>query len=156
MDRGSAQIHIEATPEQVYSMVADVTRMGEWSPECYRCEWLDGADGPSAGARFRGYSKSNWLRWSRLVEVRVAEPGKEFAFTTLTDFVNKDSTDWRYTFEPSDGGTLVTESYSATRHPSLPIRVISTLARRPHDMGPHMRSTLQRIKTVAEREPVRT
>ena len=75
MDRGSAQIHIETTPAQVYAMVADVTRMGEWSPECYRCEWLDGADGPSAGARFRGYSKSNWLRWSRLVEVRVS-PGR--------------------------------------------------------------------------------
>ncbi len=150
MDRGAAQIHINASPEEVYAMVADVKRMGEWSPECYRCGWLDGATGPAVGARFRGYSKSNWLRWSRLVEVRAAEPSKEFAFTTLKDIFNKDSTNWRYTFEPSDGGTLVTESYEVTQRPSLPIRVISTLARRPHDMRPHMESTLARIKAAAE------
>ena len=151
MERGSAQVHIDVPAGEVYEMVSDVRRMGEWSPECYRCEWLDGAAGPAVGARFRGYSKSNWMRWSRLVEVRVAESGKEFAFTTLKDFINKDSTNWRYTFEPSDGGALVTESYEVTAHPTLLIRVLSTLARRPHDMRPHMESTLARIKAVAER-----
>ena len=152
MDRGEAQIHMKASPEKVYSMVADVIRMGEWSPECYRCEWLDGATGPVVGARFRGYSKSNWLRWSRLVEVRVAEPSKEFAFATVKNFINAASTDWRYTFQPSKGGTLVTESYTINHPPSLIIRMIATLARRPQDMTPHMKSTLGRIKAAAERD----
>ena len=149
---GQVQIHIEAPPEKIYTLVSDVARMGEWSPECYRCVWLDGGDGPEVGARFRGYSKSNWLRWSRLVEVRAADPGKEFAFTTLTDFINKDSTNWRYTFEPSNGGTLLTESYDVTRLPSIPIRIVSFLARRPHDMRPHMEATLAQLKSVAEKK----
>ncbi|MCI0441151.1 MAG: SRPBCC family protein [Chloroflexi bacterium] len=152
MLHGQTQIHIEAPPEKVYALISDVTRMGEWSPECYRCVWLNGANGAAPGARFRGYNKSNWLRWSRLVEVRVADPGKEFAFTTLTDFINKDSTNWRYTFEPSNGGTLLTESYEVTRLPSLPIKIIGFLSRRPHDMGPHMETTLSRIKSAAEKE----
>ena len=152
MLKGQVQIHIERPPEEVYALVSDVARMGEWSPECYRCVWLDGADGPEVGARFRGYSRSNWLRWSRLVEVRAADPGKEFAFTTLTNFINKDSTNWRYTFEPSNGGTLLTESYEATHLPSIPIRVISFLASRPHDMRPHMEATLARLKAVAEKK----
>ena len=41
---GQVQIHIEAQPEKVYALVSDVARMGEWSPECYRCEWMDGVD----------------------------------------------------------------------------------------------------------------
>ena len=150
MLQGEVQLCIEASPDQVYAMVSDITRMGEWSPECYRCEWLDGAKVPAVGARFRGYSRANWLRWSRLVEVRAADPGQMFSFTTLTDFINKDSTNWRFRFESSNGGTLVTESYEVTQLPSLLIRVISTLARRPHDMRPHMESTLAGIKTALE------
>jgi uncharacterized protein YndB with AHSA1/START domain len=36
--RGIARIEIAATPEQVYRLITDITRMGEWSPECYRCK----------------------------------------------------------------------------------------------------------------------
>ena len=31
---------IAATPEKVWSLVADVTRMDQWSPVIARCEWL--------------------------------------------------------------------------------------------------------------------
>ena len=44
-------IFIHAPAERVWAMVSDVTRMGEWSPEAVRAEWLDGANGPSVGAR---------------------------------------------------------------------------------------------------------
>lgn len=150
MQQGEAQIHINAAPEEVYALVADVTRMGEWSPECYRCEWIEGATGPTVGARFRGTSKSRFLRWSRTVVVTAAAPGQEFAFSTLLDFFNKDSTNWRYCFESENGGTAVTESYEVTKMPTLFVRVISALAGRPHDMVPHMNQTLARLKAVAE------
>ncbi|MEY2406750.1 MAG: Polyketide cyclase / dehydrase and lipid transport, partial [Acidimicrobiaceae bacterium] len=38
-----ARVHIDADPEVVYGLVADVTRMGEWSPETVSAAWLDGA-----------------------------------------------------------------------------------------------------------------
>ncbi len=41
---------IDASPEQVYAAISDVTRMGEWSEECYACEWHEGFDGPVVGA----------------------------------------------------------------------------------------------------------
>jgi hypothetical protein len=44
--------------------ITDVTRMGEWSPECYRCVWLDGATAAYVGARFRGYNKLGRFRWA--------------------------------------------------------------------------------------------
>ena len=46
-------IEIAASPEAVYALVSDITRMGEWSPECRECTWANGATGPAVGARFR-------------------------------------------------------------------------------------------------------
>jgi uncharacterized protein YndB with AHSA1/START domain len=61
--RGIARIEIAATPEQVYRLITDITRMGEWSPECYRCKWLSGSGAAVPGARFRGYNKLGPFRW---------------------------------------------------------------------------------------------
>jgi hypothetical protein len=47
--RGRESIEIAAPPEVVYDLLADITRMGEWSPECYRCVWLDGATAAQVG-----------------------------------------------------------------------------------------------------------
>ena len=49
----SDRITIARVPEDVYAMVADVTRMGEWSPVCKAC-WWDEGDGPRVGAWFTG------------------------------------------------------------------------------------------------------
>ena len=35
--------HIDAPAELVYDLVADLPRMGEWSPECERVVWRGGA-----------------------------------------------------------------------------------------------------------------
>ncbi len=49
----SVSIDIAAPPEKVYALVSDITRMGEWSPECRSCRWADEATGPTVGARFK-------------------------------------------------------------------------------------------------------
>ena len=67
--RGQASIEIAAPPDLVYDLIADVTRMGEWSPECYRCEWLDGASAATPGARFRGYNRIGRFRWENRVDL---------------------------------------------------------------------------------------
>ncbi len=33
------------TPERIWGLVSDVTRIGEYSPETFEAEWLDGATG---------------------------------------------------------------------------------------------------------------
>ncbi|HEX7166251.1 MAG TPA: SRPBCC family protein, partial [Acidimicrobiales bacterium] len=50
---------IGAPPDAVHAIVSDVTRMGEWSPECVRCEWKD-----AARTRFKGYNRRGIRRWS--------------------------------------------------------------------------------------------
>ncbi|MSX96135.1 MAG: SRPBCC family protein, partial [Actinobacteria bacterium] len=52
-------VHMNATPQQVWALVSDVTQIGRYSPETFEGEWLDGATGPAVGVRFRGHVKRN-------------------------------------------------------------------------------------------------
>ena len=81
---GSVTVSMAAPAEVVWSLVADVTRIGEWSPECRRADWLDGAAGPGIGVRFRGHNRWKLNRWSRVCEVVEAEPGRVFGRSTST------------------------------------------------------------------------
>ena len=71
-----------ATPDEVWALVSDVTRIGTFSPETFEAEWLDGATGPAVGARFRGHVKRNGrgpVYWTTC-EVTASEAGRSFGF----------------------------------------------------------------------------
>ena len=70
---GKVDIVVAAPIDAVWSVVTDVTRVGEWSHECRRVEWLDGATTAAPGARFRGTNKAGPWTWSRVNEVLVAD-----------------------------------------------------------------------------------
>jgi hypothetical protein len=101
----SGSTTIARSPETVYAMVSDVTRMGEWSPVCKAC-WWDEGDSPLVGARFTGRNELPDRTWETQSEVVAADPGREFAFV-----VSATGTRWGYTFRPVDGGTEVTETW---------------------------------------------
>ena len=48
---------VAALPELVWDLVADVTRVGGWSPECIRAAWLAEPGRPQPGARFTGHNR---------------------------------------------------------------------------------------------------
>jgi hypothetical protein len=137
---GQATIHINATPEAVYALISDVTRMGDWSPETTSCEWLDGATGPAVGARFKGTNKMGPAKWSTSPTVTVAEPGKAFAFDT-------GGTEWRYDLTPDRGGASVTESFRVTN--GL-VKAVGPFIGRKNSLVRGMQLTLERIKVAAE------
>ncbi|MGH3491120.1 MAG: SRPBCC family protein [Actinopolymorphaceae bacterium] len=58
-----ASIEIAADPRAVYDIVTDVAQLPRWAVETVSCRWLDGADGPVVGARFRGVNRNGPLRW---------------------------------------------------------------------------------------------
>jgi uncharacterized protein YndB with AHSA1/START domain len=110
-EQGSASIEIEAAPEVVWVMIADITRMGEWSPECRRAEWKGGATGPAVGARFHGYNRAGDFKWDAPCIVAECEPGKVFAFDVPPD--SAVLTRWRFELVPTEAGTMLTESFDA-------------------------------------------
>lgn len=139
---------VPTDPAHAYALVADITRMGDWSPETVRARWLDGATSAVTGARFKGTNRLGKLRWSTKPTITVAEPGSEFAFKVP----GRSGAAWSYQFEPVDGGTRVTESVSQSRPLPWLIRAMQRRAG-VTDRNAHLREgmtvTLQRISAAA-------
>ena len=92
-------------PGELYALVSDVTRMGQWSPVCKACWWDDG-DGPRVGAWFTGRNELPERTWETRSQVVAADPGREFAWEVNNGWVR-----WGYTFEPEGEGTRLTEHW---------------------------------------------
>ena len=101
----SDRITVNRSPGDLYAMVADVTRMGEWSPICKAC-WWDEGEGPRVGAWFTGRNELPERTWETRSEVVAADPGREFAFAVHGTIAR-----WGYTFAAVEGGTEITESW---------------------------------------------
>jgi uncharacterized protein YndB with AHSA1/START domain len=98
---------IAASPDVVYAAISDVTRMGEWSEECYACEWHEGFDAPVVGATFDGHNRHGEHQWITQGRVIEADPGRAFAFEcSMMDF---HYSTWGYRIEPTETGCRVTE-----------------------------------------------
>lgn len=100
-------LEIDAPPDRVYAAISDVTRMGEWSQECYACEWHDGFDRAVVGATFDGHNRYGEKTWTTQGKVIEADPGRSFVFEcSMMDF---HYSTWGYRIEPTDSGCRVTE-----------------------------------------------
>ena len=147
---GQVQAHIDAPPQRVWELLADLEQMGQWSPECYRVQWLGGASSPATpGARFQGWNRFGWLRWSMTCQVKAAEPGRELAFSTVRG--ERELVRWRYRLEPAGGGTDITESFEVFWLP-FTARLAEDVLMRDRDRRREeaMRATLDRIRELAE------
>lgn len=152
--RDSVTVTMHAPIEEVWDLVSDVTRIGEFSPETFEAEWLDGATGPAAGARFRGHVKRNQkgpVYWAPC-EVDVCDPpadGRaEFTFTVVTN--GRRLNTWGYGLRSVDGGTEVTESFALADVRSMRIywAVLGWARGRTNRRG--MQTTLERMKALVE------
>ena len=101
----SDSVFVAVSPDELYALVSDVTRTGEWSPVCKAC-WWDEGDGPRVGAWFTGRNETPERTWETRSQVVAADPGREFAWE-----VNQGWVHWGYSLQPEEGGTRLTESW---------------------------------------------
>lgn len=149
----SVERYIDASPEVLYDIIADVTRMPELSPEVVACEWIDGATGPTVGARFRARNHAGrGPDWHNTPVVTVADRGREFAFTRTEKSAG--TIVWRYVFTREGPGTRVTESYQVTTPvTTLGWFIIGGLygnKDRRRDLRRGMEQTLQHLATLTQ------
>src|SRR3954463_14903062 len=71
---------VAAKADDLWPMVSDVTRMGEWSPETTGAQWVGPSTGPALGARFKGSNQQSSRSWKTDCTVTACEPGASFAF----------------------------------------------------------------------------
>jgi hypothetical protein len=153
LDHDEVSLRIAAAPEEVYDLVADVTRTPQFSPEVVRCKWIGGAVGPAVGARFKAMNRvARGPAWSNKPVVIAAERGREFAFSRTEPLGG--TMVWRYTFAPDGTGTIVTESYDVIEPVKRPMwfmieRVCGRHDRRT-DLREGMTQTLERLRAALE------
>ena len=151
MGTEAVAIDISASPHVVWALLADVPRMGEWSPECVKCRWLAPADRAVRCARFKGTSRKDWHRWSTTSTIVEAEPGSRLAFDVT--YLRRPVARWQYDLRTTpDGGTTVAESMQD--HRGRWLRLVSPYITGSRDRSTRnastMHTTLERLKAAAE------
>jgi hypothetical protein len=146
----SDSIVIARSPQELYGMVSDITRMGEWSPVCTSC-WWDEGDSARVGAWFTGKNETPERTWETRSQIVAAEPGREFAFAVFGNRAR-----WGFTFTEVDGGTRVTESWrflpggAAAFQERYGSDAKAQIASRERDARDGIPATLAALKRAAE------
>jgi uncharacterized membrane protein len=151
------RIWIDARPARVWGLVSDIELMPAMSSELQSVEWLDGATGPAAGARFLGRSGHEAMgEWEATSQVVEFEPEQVFGWA-VGDPANP-SARWRFRLEPKDRGTELSEwmqigpapsglSFAIDRMPDKEQKIVFV---RMREFERNMTATLEQIKARAE------
>lgn len=143
-------IMISRTAEELYDLISDVTRTGEWSPICTSC-WWDEGDGPRAGAWFTGRNVTPDRTWETRSEVVVADRGREFTFVVGGSWVR-----WSFVLTRVEQETRLEESWEflpdgiARFHVRYGADAEEQIAERTTAAHQGIPATLRAIKKIAE------
>jgi hemerythrin-like domain-containing protein len=146
---GRVDVVVDAPIDAVWAVASDVTRVGEWSHECRRVEWLGGASAAAPGVRFRGTNRAGPWTWSRINEVLVADEARTFSWRTVPTRLFPDSSIWRLELEPVGGGTRITQSYEVVRAPAVLARVYAIIVPSHRGRGTELTDDLRRLGQLA-------
>ncbi|WP_040492958.1 SRPBCC family protein [Ilumatobacter nonamiensis] len=149
-DRIEVSRTIAAEPAAVWAAVSDITRMGEWSPECHTARWVDGATGPATDAWFEGENRNGDFEWTTRAVVVECDPERRFVFEGDADGFRFSR--WGYEIEPSDDGCVVTEfnlSFLPESFQAVSAEISGVEDRESHNQA-GMAATLERLAATLE------
>ncbi|HEY3240480.1 MAG TPA: SRPBCC family protein [Acidimicrobiia bacterium] len=153
----AVEVHVEAPPEQVWPVVADIATPIRFSSELQEVTWLDDAGGAAPGARFKGRNlhpaRGEWETTSTIV---ACEPGRVFAWAVGDP--ERPSALWRFELEPAEGGTLLRQWAQMGPGPSgvtmiieqMPDKEEAIIERRLGEWRQNMVATVEGVKGLAE------
>lgn len=167
----SAEIHVAAAPEDVYNLVSDLPRSGEWSEECTGGEWVSGTPG-TVGAVFRGHNYRAddvvaWAPvargdWSTSAEVTTATPARTFRWAMHDSTGEKQQSEWAFDIEPAHGGCVLRHHF-VMRTATEGVRSFTSemtegdkrrfYAEWQEKLEKDLAATVERVKAVAEAAP---
>ncbi len=149
-DPVSVRTEIRAPAEQVWSMLADLPRMKEWSPENDGAVWRNGATEAHPGASFTGSNRRGSRSWSTVGTIVECERGRALSFRVTAGGLSVAR--WGYLIEPTEAGCQVTETWTDER--GAMVRFLGKLVTGVADRARHnrtgMEQTLGNLKAAAE------
>ncbi len=145
-----ASTDIKATPEKVWSIVSDLARMGEWSPQCRKVVVRGGRVGP--GTKTINVNRRGLLVWPTTAKVVTFEPNREISYR-----ITENHTVWGFEITPSADGVTLTERRVAPDGKTTALS--SFLVNRAFggndnfevELEEGIKETLTKIKSAAER-----
>lgn len=148
-ERIEASVDIDAAPADVWKVVSDLRRMGEWSPQC-RKMFVFGGD-VKQGTRTLNLNRQGWKWWPTNAVVEAFEPEKKLALRIV-----ENRSVWTYELEPTATGTRLTEARSIPNGVSGPSKFLTKVVlggpqKFEDELQAGIESTLQRIKAEVER-----
>ena len=153
---------VAAPLELVWDLAADITRVGEWSPECIRAAWLEEPGRPQRGARFAGHNRlASGFEFDVTCVVTEADRPRTFAWVVLddSDDLAHPSSSWRYRIDPlPGGGSRIRQrftqgpgaSYLRAVAAKMPDRASEIIGARLDALRANMSATLRAMKDAAE------
>lgn len=146
---GRSEATTAAPPEAVWDIVADVTRVGEWSHECRGAHWVGGATAAMPGARFRGTNRSGPFRWSRSCRFTAVDEPRALVWRTGGLMGLLDRTEWKIELEPAGSGTRIVQTYDVVHVAPGLDRVYWLLIKGHRDRREALSDDLQRLAELA-------
>jgi len=144
-----AEATIAAPPETVWSLVTDVSRMPDWSPELVRMLPLK-RGGMRRGQWYLGINRRKGVVWPTRNVVAVLEPGRTVAWDTTSSGAR-----WIWEIKASGEGTHVVHRRPVPEKLTLVSRLFAPVflggnAEHADELETGMAATVARLKAVAE------
>jgi Polyketide cyclase / dehydrase and lipid transport len=149
----AAEAVIDAPAEAIWTVISDVTRVGEWSGECTGCSWDGEPNAAVPGARFHGVNRRSWLRWRRLNEIVAVDEHRRLIWRTIPSGPYPDSVEWQIELVPENSSTRVRESFNVLAMPRLMEWLLWVAVPAHRDRTSDIQSDLGRLKGLVEDGP---
>jgi len=153
------KIRIDAPPDAVWELITDVRRIVEFSPECVKIQWLNGATAPEVGARFAGTSRIGSFEWTRNCTITALREPELFAYEVADEADEAAQSRWSFELTADGNGTVVTQRFSHVPSGRSTVRLIAegnpaeaeqTVAERAQMLSNGIRHTLEAMRAVLE------
>jgi hypothetical protein len=140
-----------------WKAVTEIMLPARCSTELQRAEWLDGADGVTVGARFRGFNENPAIgSWQTECEVVEVDEERRWVWNVVGS--DGPIATWAFEVEPTSDGVLIRQwarmgpspsglTAAITARPDLEGRIV---ARRLADWQQNMQANLEFIRAQFE------
>jgi uncharacterized protein YndB with AHSA1/START domain len=136
------QVHIDASPEAIWSLVGDPNRHPDWWPEMLEVECAD----LSEGCRYRGVVKGPFKAEEHELTIERLDGCREVSI-----FCEGTGVTTRFVLADAQGGTFV-EGYFSIEPNSVGVKVIAAVTGRRY-LRSWLEQSLANLKRAAEQQP---
>ncbi len=160
----TVQVPIRAAPLEVWKVITDIQRIGEFSPECVEAWWVSGSPARAVGGRFEGRNRrvtpDDVFEWIRPCDVVTYDPPREFSWTVGNKYDGAPATTWTYRVEAAEHGVVLEQRFQHLAHGLSGLRMAAekrpqeadrVLDERRANLLEGMRETLDRVRAAVER-----